>query len=89
MNLDLATKKTIIEKYRQGADDTGSPEVQVALLTEKIRLLTQHLKLHRKDHATSRGLRIMVGKRRRLLRYLKDASNARHQALLADLGLRK
>ena len=65
MNLEPAVKLSIIEEYRNAESDTGSVEVQVALLTEKIKQLTEHLKKHKKDHATRRGLRIMVGKRRR------------------------
>ena len=89
MNLDPQTKQAIIEKYRTKEGDTGSPEVQVALLTEKIKQLTEHLKVHKKDHATRRGLRSMVGKWRRLRRYLHDRSPERYDALVESLGLRK
>ncbi len=89
MNLELETKQQIIEKYRTGETDTGSSEVQVALLTEKINQLTEHLKTNKKDHATRRGLRLMVGRRSRLLRYLRGRSMTRYQTLIQSLGLRK
>jgi small subunit ribosomal protein S15 len=89
MNLDHEIKSQLITSYRRSESDTGTPEVQVALLSEKIRQLTEHLKLHRKDHASRRGLRVMVGKRRRLLRYLQGQSNERYQQLIGSLGLRK
>lgn len=89
MNLEPATKQALTEQHRRSESDTGSVEVQVALLTEKIKQLTEHLKKHKKDHATRRGLRMMVGKRRRLLRYLGRQSGERYQALITSLGLRK
>ena len=82
-------KQEVIGEYRNHESDTGSPEVQVALLTEKIRHLTEHLKLHRKDHASRRGLLRMVGRRTRLLRYLKNTEWARYQTLIKRLQLRR
>ena len=78
-----------IAEFGQHATDTGSPEVQVALLTKRIRHLTEHLKVHKKDHATERGLVMLVGKRRRLLDYLRKIDNDRYQAIIVSLGLRK
>ncbi len=89
MNLDPEIKQQLIGKYRTGEKDTGSSEVQVALLTEKINQLTEHLKNNKKDHATRRGLRRMVGRRTRLLRYLRGKSVSRYQGLIKSLGLRK
>ena len=82
-------KQEVIGEYRTHDSDTGSPEIQVALLTEKIRHLTEHLKLHRKDHASRRGLLKMVGRRTRLLRYLKNTEWARYQTLIQRLQLRR
>jgi len=87
--LDKNTKTKIITKYSQGPGDTGSPEVQVALLTEKIKRLSSHLKLHKKDNHSRRGLMQMVGKRRRLLNYLMKKDEKRYQALIDKLGLSK
>jgi small subunit ribosomal protein S15 len=81
--------KTIIEEFGTHQTDTGSPEVQVALLTERINHLTDHLRLHKKDHHSRRGLLMMVGKRRRLLGYLRDQDVERYRALIAKLGLRR
>ncbi len=81
--------RATVEKYRRNDLDTGSPEVQVALLTDRIRHLIEHLKTHRKDHATRRGLMMLVGQRSRLLRYLKSRSFQRYRDLIASLGLRK
>ena len=81
--------KTIIEEYGLHDSDTGSPEVQVALLTERINHLTEHLKVNKKDHHSRRGLLMMVGKRRRLLRYLHDQDVERYRSLIAKLGLRR
>ena len=90
----MATKKAtqpvrLLDKYRAHEGDTGSTEVQVALLTERIASLIGHLKEHKKDHDSRRGLLLMVGKRRRLLSYLRKESLDRYQKLIADLGLRK
>lgn len=82
-------KKEIIEKYARTAGDTGSPEVQVALLTARINDLNEHFKVHPKDHHSRRGLLMMVGKRRGLMNYLKSQDIERYRALVAKLGLRK
>jgi small subunit ribosomal protein S15 len=89
MAVNLDSKAGIIESYRRGAGDTGSPEVQVALLTARIAELTEHLKTHGKDHSSRRGLLMMVSKRNSLLKYLKERSRARYQDLITKLGLRK
>ncbi len=89
MTMEVEKKKTIIEGYRTHEGDTGSPEVQVALLTERIRHLTDHLSSHKKDHASRRGLLLMVGRRNALLKYLVGADKTRYQNLIARLGLRK
>ncbi len=81
--------QTVIEEFGTHGTDTGSPEVQVALLTERINHLTEHLKIHNKDHHSRRGLLMMVGKRRRLLRYLQDQDVERYRSLIAKLGLRR
>jgi small subunit ribosomal protein S15 len=81
--------QTVIDEFGTHAADTGSPEVQVALLTERINHLTDHLKVHQKDHHGRRGLLMMVGKRRRLLRYLDDQDVERYRSLIAKLGLRR
>ena len=82
-------KKDIVAKYGRTPEDTGSPEVQVALLTARINMLTEHLKEHKKDHHSRRGLLKMVGKRRNLLAYLKSKDVERYRALIEKLGLRK
>ena len=82
-------KQEIIEKYGRTPNDTGSPEVQVALLTARIDLLTEHLKEHKKDHHSRRGLLKMVGKRRGLLDYLKKTDLEGYRALIVKLGIRK
>jgi small subunit ribosomal protein S15 len=83
-------KKTqIIDQYKVHDGDTGSPEVQVALLTDRIGHLTGHLKVHRKDHASRRGLLMMVGRRSRLLKYLSRTDRSRYQELISRLGLRR
>jgi len=82
-------KQSIIHKYQIHEMDTGSPEVQVAILTERITYLTEHLKVHMKDHHSRRGLLKMVGERRRLLNYLKKESSDRYNLLIKSLGLRK
>ena len=89
MSVNKDQKKTIIDNHRTHEHDTGSPEIQVALLTERINQLTEHFKIHTKDHHSRRGLLKMVGKRRRLLEYLKGKSVERYQKLITDLGLRK
>jgi len=82
-------RTTIIEEYRVHETDTGSPEVQVALLTERINELTGHFKEHKKDHHSRRGLLKMVGKRKRLLEYVKRCDSTRYTSLIGSLGLRK
>lgn len=82
-------KQEIIEKYGRTPNDTGSPEVQIALLTARIELLTEHLKEHKKDHHSRRGLLKMVGKRRNLLNYLAKKDVQRYRDIIAKLGLRK
>ncbi len=89
MSITKDQKSTIIEHHRTHEHDTGSPEIQVAILTERINQLTGHFKVHQKDHHSRRGLLKMVGKRRRLLEYLKGKSLERYQKLISDLGLRK
>ena len=81
--------KSVVEEYGTHASDTGSPEVQVALLTVRINHLSEHLKTHKKDHHSRRGLLMMVGKRRRLLRYLQEQDVERYRSLIAKLGLRR
>jgi len=89
MALALETKKNLVESYRTHEKDTGSPEVQVALLTERINGLTDHFKAHAKDHHSRRGLLMLVGKRRALLEYLKKTNIERYRELIKRLGLRK
>ncbi len=88
MVLDRRRKQEIMNQYRLHEEDTGSPEVQVAILTERINYLTEHLKEHKKDFQSRRGLLKMVGRRRRLLRYLKDRDPERYQKLIERLGIR-
>jgi len=83
------TKSEVIAQFRQHESDTGSPEVQVALMTKRINRLTDHLREHKKDHASRRGLMQLVGKRTALLRYLKREDERRYRELIARLGLRK
>ncbi len=85
----MATKQEIIAQYQLHEGDTGSPEVQIALLTERINHLNEHLKLNKKDHHSRRGLLKMVGQRRGLLNYLKDTDIERYRSIVARLGLRK
>ena len=80
---------TIIEEFGAHETDTGSPEVQVALITERINHLTEHLRTHKKDHHSRRGLLMLVGKRRRLLTYLRNTDVERYRSLIAKLGLRR
>jgi small subunit ribosomal protein S15 len=89
MPLTKDRKQELIGKFGREAGDTGSAEVQVALLTERINHLTEHLRTHTKDHHSRRGLLMMVGKRRRLLRYLESADLERYRKVVADLGLRR
>ena len=85
----MATKQEIIAEYQIHEGDTGSPEVQIALLTERINHLNEHLKLNKKDHHSRRGLLQMVGRRRGLLNYLKDTDIERYRSIVARLGLGK
>jgi len=87
--LPAEEKQAIIEKYRLHEQDTGSPEVQIAILTERINSLTEHLKEHKKDHHSRRGLLKMVGQRRNLLNYLREKDIERYRAIVDRLGLRK
>jgi small subunit ribosomal protein S15 len=89
MPLDAQRKKSIIEDYKTHEGDTGSPEVQIALLTERIKSLTDHFKRFSKDHNSRRGLLVLVGSRRRLLNYLKDKNVDRYKKVVEKLGLRK
>lgn len=89
MPLAKARKSEVIEKFRIHDADTGSPEVQVAILTERITYLTGHFKTHQKDHHSRRGLLKLVGQRRRLLDYLKEKDINRYRTIIQDLGLRR
>lgn len=89
MAITAARKAELIREFATGEDDTGSPEVQIALLSEDVRNLTEHLKQNRKDFGSRRGLLKMVGRRSRLLRYLRDKSPERYRAIVAKLGLRR
>ena len=89
MSITAERKQTLIVEYATKGDDTGSPEVQVAILSERIRNLTDHLATHKKDFHSRRGLLVMVGRRRRLLDYLKRSSAARYETLIGRLGLRR
>ncbi len=89
MSLNAEKKSEIVTRYRQSSDDTGSSEVQVALLTARIQDLTGHFKIHSKDHHSRQGLLKMVSQRRRLLDYLKRSDSGRYTRLISDLGLRK
>lgn len=88
MALDSAKKQEIVAKYGKDANDTGSTEVQVALLTERILYLTEHLKINKKDHSSRLGLLKLVGQRRRLMRYLHKVDYARHASIKESLGIR-
>jgi small subunit ribosomal protein S15 len=89
MGLTKEKKQELVSKHGRSEGDTGSAEVQVALMTERINELTEHLRTHTKDHHSRRGLLMLVGKRRRLLRYLQSSDLERYRALVADLGLRR
>ena len=89
MSITAEKKQELIKEYAIHDGDVGSPEVQVAILTERIKNVTEHMNLHKKDFHTRRGLLIMVGKRRRLLDYLKKVDETRYQKLIERLGLRK
>ena len=89
MTLDRTKKQGVIEEFKTHGKDTGSTEVQIALLTERINILSQHFARHKKDLHSRRGLLIMVGKRRRLLNYLKKKDNRKYEDILSKLSLRK
>lgn len=89
MSITNERKTALVEEYGTHQGDTGSPEVQVAILTERISNLTEHLKTHKKDFHSRRGLLVMVGQRRRLLDYVKGKDKARYDALIQRLGLRR
>ena len=89
MTLSTQAKKNLIEKFKVHDSDTGSPEVQVGLLTNRIEYLTEHLKVHKKDHHSRRGLLMLVGRRRRLLNYVKFKDVNRYRAIIETLGLKK
>ena len=89
MSMTAERRKTLIADYAPKPGDTGSPEVQVALITERITTLTEHLKTHQKDFHSRRGLLMLVGRRRRLLDYLRGIDVERYRALIATLGLRR
>ena len=89
MALNAARKKELIGQFQFNDKDTGSPEVQIALLTERIKYLTEHFKTHKKDHHSRRGLLKMVGQRRRLLDYLKKKNVERYRKVIKELGIRK
>jgi len=89
MSITAERKQEVIQEYATGEADTGSPEVQVAILSERIRNLTEHLKTHKKDFHSRRGLLMMVGQRRRLLDYLKRKEVSRYERLVERLGLRR
>ncbi len=89
MSITVEKKQELIGKFALKEGDTGSPEVQVAILSERIRNLTEHLKTHKKDFHSRRGLLMMVGQRRRLLDYVKNKETARYESLVKELGLRR
>ena len=89
MTITSEKKRELVGKYGRSENDTGSAEVQVALMTERINELTEHLRTHVKDHHSRRGLLMLVGKRRRMLRYLERTDLERYRALVAELGLRR
>ncbi|MBC8383287.1 MAG: 30S ribosomal protein S15 [Candidatus Cloacimonetes bacterium] len=89
MALEKDAKRTIIEEFGLHESDTGSPEVQIALLTQRIVSITEHLKVHKKDHHTRRGLLMLVGQRRRLLDYIKNKDITRYRKLIKALKIRK
>ena len=89
MALDAAEKTRIMQEYATGESDTGSPEVQVAVLSKRIRDLTEHLRVHKHDHHSRRGLLLLVGRRRRLLNYLQKTDITRYRSLIERLGLRR
>lgn len=89
MSITAERKQEVLKEFAKAANDTGSSEVQIALLTERIKNLTEHLQSHDKDFHSRRGLLVMVGQRRRLLDYLKKTNNQRYQDIVSKLGLRR
>ena len=89
MPLDAETKKKIMAEFGTGENDTGSPEVQIAMLTQRIKDLTEHSRTHKHDHHSRRGLLLLVGRRKRMLRYLESVDIERYRALIKRLGLRR
>ena len=89
MVLTSENKKTLIDRFKLHDSDTGSPEVQIGLLTHRINYLTEHLKMHKKDHHSRRGLLILVGRRRRLLDYVKNNNVKRYRTIIETQGLRR
>jgi small subunit ribosomal protein S15 len=89
MSLDLAKKKEIIDSYKTHATDTGSADVQIALLTERIVTLTEHFKTHKKDHHSRRGLLVLVSQRKKLIKYLKESDKVRYESVIERLGIRR
>jgi small subunit ribosomal protein S15 len=89
MPLNLERKKTVIEQFRTHQGDTGSPEVQIALITERVNSLTEHFKQHAKDHHSRRGLLMLIGKRRGLLEYLRKKDPERYRTITEKLGIRR
>ncbi len=89
MVLTAQDKKSLIEQYKLHETDTGSPEVQISLLTHRIQYLTEHLKIHKKDHHSRRGLLMLVGRRRRLLNYVRHSDVQRYRTIIESLGLRR
>ena len=88
MALSAAEKAEVVKQYQTAEGDTGSPEVQIAIFSERIKNLTEHLKNHKHDHHTRKGLMVMVGKRKRLLNYLSKKNNEKYKFLIKELGLR-
>jgi len=89
VTLTTSDKKDTIDRFKLHDDDTGSPEVQIALLTSRISYLTEHVKVHKKDHHSRRGLLVLVGRRRRLLNYVKNKDISRYRTLIESLDLRR
>ena len=89
MVLNTEAKKEIIDRFKLHGNDTGSPEVQIALLSNRIQYLTDHFKIHKKDHHSRRGLLKLVGQRRKLLNYLKKSDVKRYQIIIKELGIRR
>jgi len=89
MPLDVERKKTVIQQFRVHEGDTGSPEVQIALITERVNSLTEHFKQHAKDHHSRRGLLMLIGKRRGLLEYLRKKDPERYRTITEKLGIRR